>query len=253
MEAGAASAEDVAKALRTQKKTEGGDADSTIRVGTARLDSLINMVGELVIAQSMVAQDRTVATATDLGRKVAHADKIVRELQDLTMSLRMVPLRATFQKMARLVRDLGRKSGKSVRFVSEGEDTEIDRSMVEVLNDPLVHMIRNAVDHGIESAEDRVKAGKEPAGTVTLRAYHAAGKVVIELCDDGQGLNKEKILAKAIEKGPGSQRPGNDRERDLLADLPAGFFDGGEGDGHLRPRGGHGRGAKGHRLPSRAD
>jgi two-component system chemotaxis sensor kinase CheA len=201
VESGAATAEEVAKALRTQKKIEGSDADSTIRVGTARLDSLVNMVGELVIAQSMVAQDRTVLGTPDLSRKVTHADKIVRELQDLGMSLRMVPLQATFQKMARLVRDLGRKSDKSVQFVSEGEDTEIDRSMVEVLSDPLVHMIRNSVDHGIEPKEDRVKAGKEPTGTVTLRAYHAAGKVVIELCDDGRGLNKEKIQSKAIEKG----------------------------------------------------
>ena len=201
MASGAATAEDVAKALRMQKKIEGTDADSTIRVGTARLDSLINMVGELVIAQSMVAQDRTVAGSADLGRKVTHADKIVRELQDLGMSLRMVPLRATFQKMARLVRDLARKSGKAVQFVSDGEDTEIDRSMVEVLNDPLVHMIRNSVDHGIESAEDRARSGKNPTGTVTLRAYHAAGKVVLELRDDGHGLNKEKILAKAAEKG----------------------------------------------------
>ena len=201
VDSGAATAEDVVKALRTQKKLEGSDADSTIRVGTARLDSLVNMVGELVIAQSMVAQDRTVAGTPDLSRKVIHADKIVRELQDLGMSLRMVPLQATFQKMARLVRDLGRKSGKSVQFVAEGEDTEIDRSMVEVLNDPLVHMIRNSVDHGIESKEDRLKAGKEPTGKVILRAFHAAGKVVIELCDDGQGLNKEKIRAKATEKG----------------------------------------------------
>ena len=201
LESGAAAAEDVVKALRTQKKIDGSDADSTIRVGTARLDSLVNMVGELVIAQSMVAQDRTVAGTPDLSRKVTHADKIVRELQDLGMSLRMVPLQATFQKMARLVRDLGRKSDKSVQFVSDGEDTEIDRSMVEVLNDPLVHMIRNSVDHGIESREDRLRAGKEATGTVTLRAYHAAGKVVIELRDDGRGLNKEKIQAKAVEKG----------------------------------------------------
>lgn len=198
---GAASAGDVAKALRTQKKIEGVDPDSTIRVGTARLDSLINMVGELVIAQSMVAQDPTVAGAADLNRKVTHADKIVRDLQDLGMSLRMVPLQATFQKMARLVRDLGRKSGKAVQFVSDGEDTEIDRSMVEILSDPLIHMVRNSVDHGIESADDRAKSGKNATGTVTLRAYHAAGKVVIELHDDGRGLNKEKIQAKAIEKG----------------------------------------------------
>lgn len=201
VKADVASAEDVAKALRTQKKLDGSDVEGAIRVGTARLDSLINMVGELVIAQSMVDQDRTVAGNANLARKVSHAGKIVRELQDLTMSLRMVPLRATFQKMARLVRDLGRKSDKSVQFVTEGEGTEIDRTMVETLGDPLVHMIRNSVDHGLEPADERTGAGKSPTGTVTLRAYHAAGKVVIELRDDGRGLNKDKILAKAIEKG----------------------------------------------------
>ena len=204
VESGAATAEDVAKAIRTQKKQGGGvQTESTIRVGTGRLDSLINMVGELVIAHSMVAQDPMVTedTAGRLGRSVSHSGKIIRELQDLTMSLRMVPLKGTFQKMARLVRDLARKSGKTVQFVTEGEETEIDRNMVEVLNDPLVHMIRNAVDHGIEPTADRLAAGKSETGTVTLRAYHSAGNVVIELTDDGKGLNRERILAKAVERG----------------------------------------------------
>ena len=117
------------------------------------------------------------------------------------MSLRMVPLKSTFQKIARLVRDLGRKGGKTVQFLTEGEGTEIDRSMVEVLNDPLVHMVRNAVDHGIESPDLRERSGKAPMGTVRLRAFHAAGNVVIELSDDGKGLDRDKIVAKAIEKG----------------------------------------------------
>jgi two-component system chemotaxis sensor kinase CheA len=203
IETGVAKGADVAQALRTQKKIEGDAADGTIRVGTGRLDILIEMVGELVIAQSMVTQDPNVAQGANVGlsRKVLHAGKIVRELQDLTMSLRMVPLKALFQKMTRLVRDLGKKSGKQAHLVTEGEGTEIDRSMVEVLGDPLVHMIRNSVDHGLEGPEDRVKAGKNPTGTVTLRAYQAAGNVVIELCDDGRGLNREKIIAKAVEKG----------------------------------------------------
>ncbi len=204
----AAKAEDVVKAVRTQKASGGGtgggvQTESTIRVGTDRLDSLINMVGELVIAQSMVTQDPDVLDGSKprLQRNVSHAGKIIRELQDLTMSLRMVPLKGTFQKMARLVRDLGKKAGKQVQFTSEGDDTEIDRNMVEVLNDPLVHMIRNSCDHGIESAEDRVAAGKEPTGTVKLRAYHSAGNVVIEIIDDGKGLDRDKLLKKAIEKG----------------------------------------------------
>jgi two-component system chemotaxis sensor kinase CheA len=161
------------------------------------------MVGELVIAQSMVAQDPQVTSghAPRLQRNVSHAGKIIRELQDLTMSLRMVPLKGVFQKMNRLVRDLARKSGKKVQFVTEGEDTEIDRNMVESLNDPLVHMIRNSVDHGIEQPDTRTENGKDESGTVTLRAYHAAGNVVIQLEDDGKGLDRERILAKAVERG----------------------------------------------------
>ncbi|NLW88015.1 MAG: chemotaxis protein CheA [Planctomycetes bacterium] len=206
LEKDVATAAEVANALRVQKGIKNQPApgaENTIRVGTERLDSLINMVGELVIAQSMVAQDPNVTSGERprLTRSVLHAGKIVRELQDLSMSLRMVPLKPTFQKMARLVRDLAKKSQKSVRFVTEGEDTEIDRNMVEIINDPLVHMIRNAVDHGIEPADERTAAGKDAVGTVTLRAYQVAGNVVLELQDDGRGLNKRKILAKAVERG----------------------------------------------------
>jgi two-component system chemotaxis sensor kinase CheA len=201
---GQAKAGDVADALRTQKQQGGrSGGDSSVRVATDRLDKMVNMVGELVIAQSMVVQDPDVTSGARprLARNVTHAGKIIRELQDLTMSLRMVPLKPTFQKMARLVRDLGRKAGKNVQLVTAGEETEIDRNMVEVLNDPLVHMIRNAVDHGIESAEARQAAGKPATGTVSLSAYHSAGNVVIELTDDGKGLDREKILAKATDRG----------------------------------------------------
>ncbi len=206
IEDGTASASQVADAIRTQnqlKQGKGAAVEGSIRVGTDRLDNLINMVGELVISQSMVAADTAVTDGSQpkLQRSVSHAGKIIRELQDLTMSLRMVPLKGMFQKMNRLVRDLSRKSGKDVVFKIEGEDTEIDRNMVESLNDPLVHMIRNSVDHGIETPDVREAAGKSPTGTVTLRAYHAAGNVVIELQDDGKGLDREKILAKGISKG----------------------------------------------------
>lgn len=187
------------------KKTSGprAEADASIRVSTARLDSLINMAGELVIAHSMVAQDAAVAAGDNarLAKNVSHSGKIIRDLQDLAMALRMVPLKGCFQKMARLVRDLGHKANKAVRFIVEGEDTEIDRNMVEAINDPLVHMIRNSVDHGIEDAEGRRGAGKDSTGTVKLRAYHAAGNVVIELSDDGKGLDRDAIVAKAVQRG----------------------------------------------------
>ncbi|MCE5279992.1 MAG: chemotaxis protein CheA [Planctomycetaceae bacterium] len=194
---------DVAGALRTQKQMAGLSVEQSVRINTTRLDSLVDMVGELVIAQSMVSQDPDVNSGrmARLARSVSHAGKIVRELQDLTMSLRLVPLKSTFQKMTRLVRDLAHKSGKTVQLVTEGEETEIDRNMVETLSDPLVHMIRNSVDHGIEPADIRTAAGKNPTGTVTLRAYHAAGNVVIELVDDGKGLDRQRILAKASQAG----------------------------------------------------
>lgn len=201
----AASTKDVGQALRAQKRINSGQqvVESSVRVSTRRLDRLIDMVGELVIAHSMVAQDYLVANSDnhELAKKVAHTSKIVRELQDISMSMRMVPLKATFNKMARLVRDVSRKVGKNVNFVTEGEDTEIDRNLVNIINDPLVHMVRNAVDHGIESPQQRAKSGKPEYGTVQLLAYHSAGSVVVEIKDDGQGLNRDVLLAHAREKG----------------------------------------------------
>ena len=197
-----ASLPDVAQALRTQRRMTGAEqaVESSVRVRTDRLDSLIDMVGELVIAHSMVAQDETVLSGGhhDFLKKVAHAGKIVRELQDLSMSMRMVPFKATFQKMNRVVRDVAQKSHKRVNLVTEGEDTEIDRNMVDVIGDPLVHMVRNAVDHGIEHPAERERLNKPVTGTVRLSAYHANGNVVVEIRDDGRGLHRDKIVEKAI-------------------------------------------------------
>jgi two-component system chemotaxis sensor kinase CheA len=177
-------------------------ADTSVRVRTDRLDSLVDMVGELVIAHSMLAQDPTIVKDRGhLSRKVDHTNKILRELQDLSTSLRMVPLKPAFQKVARTVRDLSRKIGKPVRLVSEGEDTEIDRTMVDVLADPLVHMVRNSLDHGLESPEEREEVDKPREGLVKIKAYQAGGNVVIEVSDDGRGLNRDKILSKALERG----------------------------------------------------
>jgi two-component system chemotaxis sensor kinase CheA len=184
-----------------EKTNQKSDVESTVRVNVGRLDRLIDTVGELVIAHSVVAQDRSISDDSDLMKKVNHTSKILRELQDTSLILRMVPLRATFHKMNRLVRDLARKAGKSVKFSTMGEDTEIDRNMVDIINEPLVHMLRNALDHGIEDPEDRTAAGKPETANIWLRAYQEGGKVVIEIEDDGKGINKEKVLAKAIEKG----------------------------------------------------
>lgn len=176
---------------------------ASVKVDTAKLDSLVDLVGEMVIAQSMVAQDPGLAInrSEQLTRNFAQLTRITRDLQRVSMSLRMVPIRGTFQKMNRVVRDLAMKAGKQVQLATEGEETELDRTIVEELNDPLVHMIRNSLDHGLEKAETRLAAGKSPYGTVTLRAYHQGGNIVIEVSDDGAGLNRERILKKAIERG----------------------------------------------------
>jgi two-component system, chemotaxis family, sensor kinase CheA len=196
---------DVAQALRTQQHMVKGEqtVESSVRVRTDRLDRLIDMVGELVIAHSMVAQDDIVLYGGhhEFLKKITHTGKIVRELQDLSMSMRMVPFKAMFQKMTRVVRDVAQKSRKAVHFVTDGEETEIDRNMVDIISDPLVHMVRNAVDHGIEPPERREQQGKLPTGTVRLSAYHAGGNVVVELQDDGRGLRRDKIVEKAIGRG----------------------------------------------------
>ena len=184
-------------------RRQNGGGDTTVKVATDRLDSLINMVGELVIAQSMVAQSMTGAVTADpkLARDTVHLGKITRELQDLAMSMRMVPIQGVFAKMGRVVRDLAKKVGKDVDLVVVGGETELDRNLVEAIADPLVHMVRNSVDHGLESPDARRAAGKPPTGRVQLKAYHQAGNIVIEIADDGKGLDKERLLKKAIEAG----------------------------------------------------
>ena len=190
-------------ASQVTAKAETVSGDGKIKVSTDRLDNLINMSGELVIAQSIVAGkvNKSLGSEHSLCSKVAHQGKIVRELQELSMSMRMVPIHGAFQKMARLVRDLSHKAGKNIDFVTVGEETELDRSIVDKIVDPLLHMARNSVDHGIEPPEEREKVGKNPVGRIELRAFHQAGNVVIEIDDDGRGLNKERILKKAIESG----------------------------------------------------
>ena len=184
-----------------EKISSKSESESSVRVSVNRLDRLIDMVGELVIAHSVVAQDKAIPKDSDLQKKVNHATKILRELQDTSLTLRMVPLKATFHKMNRLVRDLSRKAGKQVKFSTFGEDTEIDRNMVDVINEPLIHMLRNSLDHGIEEPEQRTKNGKDATANISLSASQEGGKVVIEIKDDGRGINKDKILKKAIEKG----------------------------------------------------
>jgi two-component system, chemotaxis family, sensor kinase CheA len=179
------------------------EPEGSIRLRTARLDQLIDIIGELVVAQSMIAQDPRIEHAGQdgLGSKVAHAGKLVRELQELGMALRMVPLQPLFHRLQRVVRQLAQDSGKSVELLVTGADTELDRTIVDRIADPLVHMVRNAIDHGIEPAAERIAAGKKAAGTLRLSAHHAGGLAVIELHDDGRGLDCARIRARAEARG----------------------------------------------------
>ena len=192
----------VAKGLREQRAAPKHQA-AAVRVDTSKLDSMVDMVGELVIALSLVAQNPKISNLRDqkLERDLGQLSRITSELQKTAMGLRMVPIKQTFDRMIRLIRDLAHKSGKSIELVTEGAETEIDRNMVDAIYDPLVHMIRNSCDHGLETPAEREASGKPPKGQVYLRAYHQGGRIVIEIEDDGRGLCSEKILAKARERG----------------------------------------------------
>lgn len=183
-----------------------GDADiaSSIRVSVKKVDSLVDLVGELVISQSIVTQIAHAFTPdklTQLNEALADVERNTRELQERVMRMRMVPVASVFQRFTRVVRDLAATCGKRVRLVTAGEDTEIDKGMIELLGDPLTHLVRNSVDHGLESEADRIAAGKPAEGTVSLIARTEGGSVTIEVCDDGKGLDREKIRKKAIERG----------------------------------------------------
>jgi two-component system chemotaxis sensor kinase CheA len=194
----------VGNALAAQTASRAATAiEETIRVPVNRIGQLVDTIGEAVIAQSMIYAQQAIRNLGDqsIHTKIAHASMIMRQIQEMAMSLRMVSVKATFQKMARLARDLSKKFDRDLDFITEGEDTELDKSVVENIGDPLIHMIRNSIDHGIENADERQKAGKPAKARVTLRAYHRAGNIFIEVADDGKGLDRDTILEKAIGKG----------------------------------------------------
>ncbi len=205
---GVVDAKNVARVLREQhlvrnEKVVGKTVKEMVKIDTGRLDQLVDTIGELVIAESMVGSDPEILAAASpkVSRNILHLNKITRELQEMGMAMRLVPVKPTFQKLARAVRDLSKKSGKKVELLLIGEDTEVDRSIVENIGDPLMHMIRNAVDHGLETAEERSKTDKPETGKIWLRAYHKGGNIYFEIEDDGKGLDRGSILAKAREKG----------------------------------------------------
>jgi two-component system chemotaxis sensor kinase CheA len=203
VETGKASSRQVVAALRGQKKNLVQRTGLQVKVDTKKLDTLVDMTGELVIAQSMLRQHPYIAVSQDqsLVHTLGQLGQITSTLQTMTMSLRMVPIKSTFQKMVRLVRDLARNCGKQVHLTMSGEETEIDRNVVDDLYEPMVHMIRNSMDHGLEPPSERTAAGKAPYGEINLRAFHRGGNIVVEISDDGRGLNKAGIIEKAKSNG----------------------------------------------------
>ena len=178
--------------------------DTTIRVGVEKVDQLINLVGELVITQAMLAESASGVDPVAFERLInglAQLERNTRDLQESVMSIRMMPMSVVFSRFPRVVRELSQKLGKKVELKMIGEDTELDKSLIERISDPLTHLVRNSLDHGIEMPDDRVAKGKQATGTITLKAYHQSGNIVIEVGDDGAGLPRQKILAKAKERG----------------------------------------------------
>ena len=195
----AAEAPSPAAAEPAQHKNE----TMTVKVNTAKLDYLVDMAGEMVIAESLVRHDSELGTVKSqaLQRKMAQMTRITAELQKTAMAMRLVPIGPLFRRMSRLVRDLSRQFGKQVQMETGGDEIELDRTIVEELSDPLMHMVRNAMDHGIEPPQERQAGGKNPTARLLLKAQHRAGQVVIEITDDGRGLDAVKIKAKAVQKG----------------------------------------------------
>ncbi|MFH2045456.1 MAG: chemotaxis protein CheA [Pseudomonadota bacterium] len=192
----------VVSSLREQKRADAPES-LQVKVDTVKLDNIVDMVGELAIAQSMLKQHEAILDNKDrkLLQITNQLNLITSTLQDTAMSMRMIPIKTTFQKMLRLVRDLARKAGKDIQLVMSGEETEIDRNLIEEIYEPMVHMIRNSIDHGLEVAKERLENNKTAQGTIYLKAYHKGGNIVIEIGDDGRGLNREKIISKALQSG----------------------------------------------------
>lgn len=179
-------------------------ASSSIRVDTAKIDALINIVGEVVITQSMlglIGENFAMDQLEQLKRGLSQLERHTRDMQQSVMNIRMLPISFVFSRFPRLVHDTSAKLGKRIDLKLAGENTEVDKGVVELINDPLVHLIRNSLDHGIEMPADRLAAGKPETGTIELKAYHRGGHIVIEIIDDGRGLDRNKLIAKAMEKG----------------------------------------------------
>jgi two-component system chemotaxis sensor kinase CheA len=187
-----------------EQKGERRPADSSsVRIDTGKLDQLMDMVGEMVIAQTLIGHSPALKNVTDarLLSDLTQLQRITADVQRITTGMRMVPIGLQFQKTARVIRDLSRRAGKQIVFETSGEETEVDKTIAEEISDPLLHMVRNSIDHGIETPAERIALGKDPTARIRLAAYHQSGQIVIAISDDGRGLNREKILNKALERG----------------------------------------------------
>jgi two-component system chemotaxis sensor kinase CheA len=180
--------------------TQGG-AEESIRVSLSRLEKLSDFIGELVILQTVLNQHRAEIPSQLLQRTIGQLGKLSKEIQDISMSLRMIPIKQQFQKLQRIVRDTSKSLGKGVDLALEGEQTEVDKTVLEHIGDPLVHIVRNAIDHGLEMPDERRAAGKPQNGRVVIRAFHQGNNLIIEVRDDGKGIDPKKLLKKAVEKG----------------------------------------------------
>ncbi|MGA8594304.1 MAG: chemotaxis protein CheA [Bryobacteraceae bacterium] len=193
----------IASETRSSGKSAKAADNFSVRVETIKLDSLMDMVGELVIAQSLIRNNPSLMALQNprLLADLSQLARITADVQRTTMGMRMIPMGQLFQRTARMVRDLSRKTGKIVELETNGEETEVDKNIAEELSDPMLHMVRNAIDHGIESPAEREAAGKSSTARIRLAAYHQAGQIVVEISDDGRGLDKAKILKKAQQRG----------------------------------------------------
>jgi two-component system chemotaxis sensor kinase CheA len=200
---GVPAAEKPGAAKRAAPKAAAG-GETSIRVDVDKVDQLINLIGELVITQAMLAQSASELDPVQFERLhngLAQLERNTRDMQESVMSIRMMPISVVFSRFPRVVRDLAQKLGKQIELKTIGEGTELDKSLIERISDPLTHLVRNSLDHGVEMPEDRIAKGKSATGTITLKAYHQSGNIVIEVGDDGAGLNRQKIMSKAREKG----------------------------------------------------
>ena len=217
------SEEELPEKRSVEKRAGKSTESSSIRVNISKVDELINMVGELVITQSMLSrfgesEEFNDSTIERLKDGLAQLEGHTRELQESVMRIRMMPISFAFQRFPRLVHDLSTSFDKKIELIMTGETTELDKTVLEKIGDPLVHLVRNSLDHGIESPAERIKAGKSETGVINLSAYHQGGNIVIQIKDDGAGLNKDKILTKAKEKGlvNSDERMTDDQVYDLI-------------------------------------